>query len=91
MKLNAATILVRKIFAKFSECKSALDHHTVFLLLVTARFGKLATMKRQVRKIDVERLNPKLQNVNVIFTTLANAADLLQYDLLFISSPCSIA
>lgn len=50
-----------------------------FFVFVAARFGKLATMKRQVREIGVERLNPKLQNVNVVFTTLDNAVDLLQY------------
>lgn len=47
-------------------------------LLHTARFGKLATMKRSVREIGVERLNPKLQTVNIVFTTLDNAVDLLQ-------------
>lgn len=36
-------------------------------------------MKRQVREIGVERLNPRLQDVNVVFTTLDNAVDLLQY------------
>lgn len=45
-------------------------------------------MKRSVREIGVERLNPKLQTVNVVFTTVDNAFDLLQYVVLYIDSVC---
>lgn len=48
------------------------------LYICTARFGQLSTMKNAVRKIGVEKFSPKLKEVNIVFTTLNDAVDLLQ-------------
>lgn len=76
--IGCQTILVSEIFLHFfrGERESKIES---LCFSATARFGKLATMKRSVREIGLEMFNPKLQTVNVVFTTLDNAVDLLQY------------
>lgn len=49
------------------------------IFLFTARFGKISTMRADVRKIGVEKSSDqRLQTVNIVFITLNNAVDLLQ-------------
>ncbi|XP_031636106.1 uncharacterized protein LOC116348997 [Contarinia nasturtii] len=49
-----------------------------------ARFGKFSNMRSDVRtKIGVEKFSPKLKDVNIVFTTVSNAVDLLHVDRSF--------
>lgn len=70
-----STILVSNFFS----CKR-MKITTNFFFQISARFGQISTMRRDIRcsGIGVQIFDPRLKSVKIVFTTLNNAVDLLQ-------------